>query len=122
VSGYGAVVPKIAPFEETTAIWYTPTNYDDPEDAVEGAAEQAEAFSQAGYVLTGVGMEPVSFDPETKTGVFKGYITFAGDAPSGSQPVMGIVEKPPWWHYGLAAGGGIIGGVIIGAIIGYAAR
>lgn len=125
LSGYGDVDPaaiRIASFEETESIWYTPTTYDDPEDAVEGAAENAEAFMMAGHVLTGVGMEPISIDLETREATFRGYITFAGPGPAGAMPVMGKSEKPPWWHYGLAAGGGVVGGIIIGALVGSLAR
>ena len=39
--------------------------------------------------------------------------------PEGALPVYEVV-KPPWWHYGLAAGAGIVGGIVIGAFVGAA--
>jgi hypothetical protein len=29
-------------------------------------------------------------------------------------------EGVPWWHYGLAAGAGVVGGIVIGALVGAA--
>jgi hypothetical protein len=39
-------------------------------------------------------------------------------------PEGAMVRKAgvPWWHYGLAAGAGVVGGIVIGAFVGYAAR
>lgn len=110
LSGYGAL-PTVASFEDSTHIWLTDATFDDPEDAVEAAAEAGESFFRAGFPVTGVGFEIVAMDEATMTGAYKGYVTFAGRAPEGSVALGGEVVtsgKAPWWHYGLAATGGFL--------------
>lgn len=113
--GYGAV----GSVKETTSIWFTPDVYDDPEKAVEAAGERMEEFHAAGFTVTGLGFNVITFDETTMRGAYNGYVLFAGPGPEGSEPLGEAIpeaKKVPWWHYGLAAGGGFLFAGLVVAI------
>lgn len=118
--GYGAV----APIEQATTIWFTPEIFDDPENAAGAAAGAAEDFEAAGYTITSIGFNILSYDETTGQGTANGYILFAGEGPPGSKPLGEAVPEPVkeaklrWYHYlgigAAGAAGGFIGGWLVG--------
>jgi hypothetical protein len=121
-TGYGQAPGDVhtAPVTETDVIWYTPETFSDPEDAAEAAVEYAgKTFLPQGYTVTGVGFEVLTLDPETEVGTYRGWIMFDGGGPPGS---VAFGKETPWWYYALSVGGGLVVGLISGALLMHAAK
>lgn len=102
------------------SIWYTVDTYDDWVDAVDAAAAVGGDYQYEGYTVTGAGwiIDPDSRSEEPR---FRGYLTFIGRAPTGSEPVEGLPESSSC-HYGVYVGLGAVAGIITGAALIWALR
>jgi len=102
------------------SIWYTVDTYEMMDDAVNAAAAIGADFQYEGYMVTGAGF---IIDPDSRSEdpSYRGYLTFIGRAPVGSDPVERLQESGSC-HYGVFAGLGAVAGLIVGAALAWALK